>query len=123
MIYRFGNRQLGDTINRVGNDTRRKLLPNDRLVAAARLCISHKINPVEICLGIAAAMKFELNQNSRVSELKNIIESGGPEAVLEKICALSQEEILWNMVLEFYGLLSSNIGMDKIVEITECMRN
>lgn len=41
LIDRFGNRLLGDTVERVGKDTKRKLSENDRLVGAANLCLKH----------------------------------------------------------------------------------
>jgi mannitol-1-phosphate 5-dehydrogenase len=118
LIYRFGNRQLGDTVNRVGNDTKRKLSPNDRLVGAANLCASQGIKPVNVCLGIAAAMKFDSNQNGAISEVQNIINAEGPNTVLKKICGLSEKDLIWDIILELYMLFDSNAEINDIMEMT-----
>lgn len=119
LIYRFGNRQLGDTVSRVGNDTKRKLSCNDRLVGAARLCVSQGINPVNICIGIAAAMRFDSSQTQTSSEVQQIIGTEGPEAVLEKICGLTKESTLWDLILGFYNLLGKDIDLTNIIELAD----
>ncbi len=43
LLYRFGNRALGDTIFRVGRDLSRKLHRDDRVLGAAALCIKHSL--------------------------------------------------------------------------------
>ena len=58
LIYRFSNKQLGDTVERVGRDLRRKLAPNDRMVGTLNSCIEAGVPYKYICLGIAAAMVF-----------------------------------------------------------------
>lgn len=64
LINRFGNRQLSDTVERVGRDLPRKLAPNDRLLGAFSLCIKHGVIPRNICLGMNAAMYFNDFTNS-----------------------------------------------------------
>lgn len=59
LLRRFGNRQLGDTIARVGRDLPRKLSENDRLFGAARLCAEQGIKNAAIRGGIGAALLFE----------------------------------------------------------------
>lgn len=117
LIYRFGNRQLGDTIDRVGNDVKRKLSPNDRLVGAAGLCLSHGINPVDICLGIAAAMRFD-SMNVKPNGINNTLAGEGPEAVLKKICGLSEKSMLHGMILELYNSLSGFSRINSVIEKT-----
>jgi mannitol-1-phosphate 5-dehydrogenase len=56
LIHRFGNRALGDTVERVGTDPRRKLASGDRLVGAYRLCLSHGIDPRRLRVGLAAGL-------------------------------------------------------------------
>jgi len=58
LLQRFGNRQLGDTVARVGNDIRRKLDKNDRLVGALNMCLSQGLSADYIKVGIAAALHF-----------------------------------------------------------------
>jgi len=59
LIIRFGNKQLGDTVERVGRDLPRKLAPNDRLLGAFSLCIRQGVIPRNISIGIHAAMYFK----------------------------------------------------------------
>ena len=56
LTYRFQNKALMDTNERVGADPARKLAPSDRLVGAASLALSMGIIPVYIGLGIAAGI-------------------------------------------------------------------
>lgn len=58
LIERFENKLLGDTIERVGKDTKRKLSVNDRFVGAIRLCEKHGITPGHILAGLAAGLHF-----------------------------------------------------------------
>jgi mannitol-1-phosphate 5-dehydrogenase len=115
LIYRFGNRQLGDTIKRVGNDVKRKLSPNDRLVGAANLCLAHGINPVNICLGIAAAMKFDPTV-IHPDGVNDIINGESPETILENICGISRNSVLYNLILELYGMLCNSSCIYPVIE-------
>ena len=56
LVHRFGNRALGDTVERVGRDPRRKLSRSDRLLGAHALCLTHDVRPRRISLGIAAGL-------------------------------------------------------------------
>ena len=59
LLRRFTNRALGDTVFRVGRDLPRKLGPQDRFVAAMRLDLEYRIEPVETASGFAAGLLFE----------------------------------------------------------------
>ena len=61
LLRRFANKQLGDTVERVGRDLQRKLSANDRLIGAFNLCIKKGIIPRGIGIGITAAVQFEDN--------------------------------------------------------------
>lgn len=119
LLYRFGNKQLCDTVGRVGNDTKRKLSYNDRLVGAARLCISQGIYPTNICIGIAAAMRFNSDENPIVSEVQRIITTEGPEVVLKKICELPEDSPLLDTILGFYNLLEKGTDFADIIDFAE----
>lgn len=114
LIYRFGNKLLGDTVNRVGNDVKRKLSPNDRLVGAADLCSSHGINPANICLGIAAAMKFDSTDHT-LKGVADVLDTKGPENVLKEICGLPEESIVYEYALELYGLMDDLSAVDMAI--------
>jgi mannitol-1-phosphate 5-dehydrogenase len=55
LLYRFSNKNLGDTIERVLRDILRKISPDDRLFGAASLCEEQNVSTRYIILGIAAA--------------------------------------------------------------------
>ncbi len=116
LIYRFGNKQLGDTIERVGNDTKRKLSPSDRLVGAALQCCKHTINPEFISLGIAAAMRFDSQQDISLGGAFIMAQNDGPEAVLENLCGIEKDSVLFNSIIEFYNLFDKGYSLDEIVK-------
>lgn len=116
LLFRFGNKQLGDTVNRVGNDTKRKLAENDRLIGAARLCAKHGILPVEICLGIAAAMKFDSFIGMPDSEVGNLLATEGPAAILSRFCGLSADEPIRHLILQVYELMNDGADLTMITE-------
>jgi mannitol-1-phosphate 5-dehydrogenase len=58
LLTRFANRQLGDTIYRVGRDLYRKLGREDRLVGAMLLAQRHSCDYDAISRAFAAALQF-----------------------------------------------------------------
>ncbi len=97
LIYRFGNRQLGDTIERVGRDVSRKLSPNDRLIGALNLCAKNNIEPTSICLGISAALRFKDPSGGIVADM---LAEYGAEEVLAKVCGLAKETKEWKCIID-----------------------
>lgn len=95
LIHRFGNRQLGDTIERVGRDLQRKLSPNDRLIGALNLCVKNGVETTCICTGIAAALCFK---DPLVSVVTNLLDNNKIEEVLEKICFLKKDSKEWLLI-------------------------
>lgn len=107
LIYRFGNRELGDTTERVGRDPIRKLKPEDRLVGAARNAEQQGFKPVYLSLAIASA----LNQLSREKNVK-------PENLLREICEIDPEEMLGIRTLLFLNeLQKKEIDWGEITEL------
>ena len=99
LIYRFGNKHLGDTVKRVGGDPLRKLSPNDRLVGTANLCLKHGIVPSFICFGIWAALQFDPEGDVTAEKLKKMIEENGKEYVLREICNIESDSSLVKMII------------------------
>lgn len=85
LIYRFGNRQLGDTVKRVGGDVRRKLSENDRLVGSYKMCVEQGVNPAPVAAAIGAALKFDIDE---------MIQSERAEDILKNLCRLDDSSIL-----------------------------
>ncbi|MBC7959524.1 MAG: mannitol dehydrogenase [Vallitaleaceae bacterium] len=97
LLERFGNRQLGDTVERVGRDLQRKLAPNDRLIGALNLCIKNGIEPVGIVTGIIAALQFK---DSMASEVVTMLEQNEVEKILLNLCSLSKGSMAYDKIVE-----------------------
>jgi mannitol-1-phosphate 5-dehydrogenase len=104
LLARFGNRQLGDTLERVGRDLSRKLAPGDRLIGALRCCLRNGIEPVNVCHGIAAALRFP---DPVPGPVPLLLQAGGPEEVLEQVCQLARGSWEWGQILSRYRALAT----------------
>ncbi len=91
LLYRFANKALGDTICRVGRDPIRKLGQNDRLIGSAKLALEYNIEPISICKGIAAALKYDYSQDSSACQLSNSIKQKGIDWILKNICKIDSQ--------------------------------
>jgi len=100
LISRFSNQALGDTIFRVARDPRRKLLPSDRLVGAARFAESMGVIPENISSGIAAAILYTEPGDEASVALQEEIKSRGYEKVIRKLCGIRPDENLGKMIAE-----------------------
>ena len=86
LLERFGNRELKDSIPRVGKDPIRKLKRNDRLTGAALYCIEQGIAPVHIVPAIAAAFRFDNPDDEAAMEVQNHIRVNGIESAVRHYC-------------------------------------
>jgi mannitol-1-phosphate 5-dehydrogenase len=108
LLYRFGNRALGDSCAREGGDIRRKLAADDRLIGAARLCLSQAIKPVYIALNAAAALhRFLLEEGRDQSEET-------AEEALEELSGLGKGDELSVMILRFYPLFARGASLPEL---------
>ena len=117
LLIRFKNRNLNDTIYRVGRDIQRKLSPEDRLVGAVRLDIRHSINYDNTAKAIASSVLFRAKGEKGKLFYKdeifvNNIYSKGIERVLTEVCKLnkvSDSEIIRKISLFHKRILESGI--------------
>lgn len=107
LINRFGNHQLGDTVERVGRDLPRKLSPDDRLIGALKLCEKHNVETTAICIGIAAALRFNDSVSGTVAKM---IAEKGIEEVLKTVCELTESTNKWKSILINYEKVKSIIN-------------
>lgn len=105
-ILRYDNKLLGDTITRVGKDTKRKLSENDRFVGAIRLCLKHGIIPTNIIKGFAAGFLFCPEGDAPSLEVSAYVKQHGIVATLEKYCGINGDEDIATLVAEEYGKLT-----------------
>jgi len=110
LIFRFGNRMLGDTVARVGRDTARKLAANDRLVGAALLCESLGLKNSAICLGIAAGLLFAPADDAASQKVQGILAEKGLDETLRQVCGLSPDSDIAVKVRTYYTLLKEQRG-------------
>jgi len=96
LLLRFSNRQLNDTVVRVGRDLRRKLSPDDRLVGAIRLCKKAGVPYDSICLAYAAALCFKKDDLT-----KNIT----AERIMTEVSGLSTDADEYRLILKEYKKL------------------
>ena len=105
LILRYDNKLLGDTIERVGKDTKRKLGENDRFVGAIRLCQKHSIPCANIVKGMAAGLLFCPESDAASVELNAYLKENGVGAALEKYCGIAQNDEIASLIATEYEKL------------------
>lgn len=95
---RFANRALADTVYRLGRDPIRKLDPDDRLVAPARLAEKAGLQPRALARAIAAALHFDPPGDAVSATLQQRLSVEGIDAVLADICQIHPDEPLARLV-------------------------
>lgn len=108
---RFANRALGDTVYRLGRDPVRKLGPEDRLVAPARLAEAAGMSPHALARVIAAALRFDPPEDPVAVALQERLSTSGVDAVLEDVCQIAPNEPLAALIRQHLSRpLSSDSG-------------
>jgi mannitol-1-phosphate 5-dehydrogenase len=118
LLYRFTNVQLGDTVERVGKDTIRKLSVNDRLIGALKLAEKHNVNASYICIGVAAGMLFNPTADERSVELSSFVNENGVKVALEKYSEYTGTSTYLPVYSEYTGKY-----VDVIEEIYKMLKN
>jgi mannitol-1-phosphate 5-dehydrogenase len=77
-----------DTIERVARDPIRKLGPEDRLVGAARLCLSQGIFPRHIAAIVGAALCYDHPDDPSAARLQATIRREGLDETLKRFSGL-----------------------------------
>ncbi|MGE5558125.1 MAG: mannitol dehydrogenase [Bacillota bacterium] len=110
LLRRFANKALGDTVERVGRDTRRKLGPEDRLIGAFRLLKRHHLNTQAVPLVVAAALYFAPRGDEGSRCVRDLLLRRGLAPVLEEVCGLNpaEKEELLPAVTGLYKALGGN---------------
>ncbi len=103
---RFENRALGDTVLRLGRDPIRKISPDDRLVAPARLAEAAGVPPRALAQAIAAALRFDSPEDPIALELQQHLSQDGIDSVLASICQIRADEPLAGLIRTSYALLA-----------------
>ena len=102
LLFRFANRELGDTVKRVGADPKRKLRRNDRFVGAALYCIEQGVDPSLIVNAICAGLKYDFEGDVSSGDLQKDLKENGIDYILSNYMELKEDEPLYGMIKEEY---------------------
>ncbi|MFA5859853.1 MAG: mannitol-1-phosphate 5-dehydrogenase, partial [Elusimicrobiota bacterium] len=106
LFHRFQNKELGDTVARVGRDPLRKLGYNDRLIGSARTALSYGITPENIAVGIAAALRYDNPADPQAVELQKLVKTQSIAEVLNKFSSLPVDSAIIKLVTKtFFNLI------------------
>jgi len=99
LLGRFGNKALGDTVARVAADPLRKLRPTDRLAGAAHLYRKYAGTPGDLASVIAAALRYDNQNDPGAEELQQLRREIGDAAVLQMVCGFKSDMALTKMIM------------------------
>jgi mannitol-1-phosphate 5-dehydrogenase len=105
LLKRFQNAALGDTVYRVGRDLPRKLNRNDRVLGAARICVSHNLPYNEILEVFRAAIRFQAVDEAGLPYsddvlFKETIAHDGLACALVTLCGLDPADRLDSILIK-----------------------
>ncbi len=98
LLKRFLNKELADTIVRVAREPIRKLGKNERFIGTANFCLSQNIIPEKICQIVPYVLNYFNPEDSESIVLKNYLFKNGINKVLEKICGLEPQHVIFNLI-------------------------
>ncbi|ADL06851.1 mannitol-1-phosphate 5-dehydrogenase [Thermosediminibacter oceani] len=97
-LQRFLNPALEDPVVRVGRNPVRKLGPKDRLVYPSVRALELGVKPVNLARGIAAALKFDYEEDQEARKLQQMLREQGIDVVLNKVCGIPDESPLRDII-------------------------
>lgn len=102
LLKRYANPYLMDTVARVGRDPGRKLSKNGRLTGAAGFCMDNGIFPENILYGIAAAFKFNYENDVSAPEVSSFVSRKGIEKAIIKYTGIKKQSPLFREIVKKY---------------------
>ena len=114
LLVRYENKLLGDTVERVGKDTKRKLSATDRFVGAALLCEKHGITPTNILAGLAAGLHFAPDGDTASEEIVNNLKENGLAHTLSTYCGIESDSPFAPRIQAVYEKIASKCSLDEI---------
>lgn len=115
LLVRFENKLLGDTIERVGKDTKRKLSENDRFVGVARLCEKLHVDCPHVLAGLAAGLHFAPEGDESSVAVATDAKENGVFHALSAYCGIEADTALAKTVSELYFKIKENAPISEIV--------
>jgi mannitol-1-phosphate 5-dehydrogenase len=99
---RFSNPMIEDTVQRVARSPIRKLGPQERLIGAAKLCLSQDIFPDNVASICAAALCFDYREDIQAVELQKMIEGNGVEHTVGVVTGIRPDSLLGAKIISEY---------------------
>lgn len=106
LLSRYDNKLLGDTVARVGNDTKRKLSSVDRLPGAIKLAKSQGLPYDYMVMGMAAGLLFDLDDSSK--EVCAFAAEKGIAEALKVYSEIEDAEIV-SLCEKYYNALKADV--------------
>ncbi|MBE6928668.1 MAG: mannitol dehydrogenase [Ruminococcaceae bacterium] len=122
LLLRFGNVALGDTVARVGRDTKRKLGASDRFAGALKLCDEKGMDNVYIALGAAAALFFKSENDEGTDYVKNMLAEQGLDAVLTNHMGLDANANSAKYIKAYYKLFAEGADLAAVLECAQAFK-
>ncbi|MBO1308677.1 mannitol-1-phosphate 5-dehydrogenase [Enterococcus sp. 669A] len=97
---KYSDKTIVDQLYRHAADPIRKLGPNDRLIAPAKMALKNGIQPTAMVQTIAAALQYDYEGDPIAQELQKTIQEKGIPYVLKNISKLNEEEELYQLIIE-----------------------
>ena len=119
LLIRFGNHALGDTVERVGRDTQRKLSSNDRFAGAIKQCEEMGISPVYISIGIAAGLLFKCPNDPGTESVNNDMREKGADFVLENICDIPDSLSAYGYIKTYMEQINDTSNLSELLRTAE----
>ena len=117
LLFRFANVELGDTVERVGRDTKRKLSANDRLIGAIKLCEKHDVPCNFLLIGVAAGMYFAPDSDVSSIELSAFAKENGAKETLVKYCDYTGKYV--ENIADMFNLLAQGKTLEDLLKYTD----
>lgn len=121
LLYRFTNKALKDTVERVGKDTRRKLSGNDRLIGALKLAEKHNVDANYICIGISAGFLFDPTEDESSNEVCAFANEYGVKEALKKYSDYQGKYV--DLIEKTYTLFKNCDNLEEVIEFCEKQNN
>lgn len=119
LLLRFSNIALGDTVERVGKDTLRKLSANDRFAGAIKFCEEEGVEPTYISIGIAVGLLFSCENDTGTKTVNDKLKESGINSVLNDICGISDKNSSFTYIKDYFQQLTCNNKLDALLALAE----
>ena len=109
LLYRFTNKALKDTCQRVGGDPARKLSPADRLIGSSKLALEEGITPAYTAVGVAAGLFRYLQENGGVQSIDEA------KVALSDVSNIGNSHPLFTLILHYYVMLLNGSSLSDLM--------